>query len=103
MSEELIKRLRADNASLLSQVKISDEQWDAWNDRIEELEADIQQWKVDCNELVLENAALIAAGDKLAGFAGHDEGCDALVWDWVSCSCGYTYARKAWAEARGDD
>jgi hypothetical protein len=44
--------------------------------------------------------ALIAAGDKLAGFAGHDERC----WEPLNpCNCGYTDAWKAWQEVRGDD
>ena len=43
--------------------------------------------------------ALIAAGDKLAGFAGHDKwSCDVR-----GCSCGYTDAWKKWQEVRGDE
>lgn len=102
MSEELIKRLRADNASLLSQVKISDEQWDAWNDRI---------------------AALIAAGDKLAvalaPFARAEHIVASVETDGrIRCILSYPVdakatftlalldqaaeAAKAWQEARGE-
>ena len=48
--------------------------------------------------------ALIAAGDKLAGYAGHDRDCDG--WPKLTnlvCTCGYTETWKAWQEARGDD
>ena len=49
-------------------------------------------------------AALIAAGDKLAGYAGHGDDCGSGVWtDPVPCDCGYTEAWKAWKKARGND
>lgn len=49
-------------------------------------------------------AALIAAGDKLAGYAGHDDTCEDVTGAYPgSCSCGYSAAMKAWKEARGDD
>ncbi len=45
--------------------------------------------------------ALIAAGDRLAGFAGHDDQCQIMthgVWsDEVPCTCGYGAAWQAWA------
>ena len=44
--------------------------------------------------------ALIAAGDKLAGFADHDFGC--LHYERNdSCDCGYTDAWKAWHNLTG--
>lgn len=45
-------------------------------------------------------AALIAAGDKLAGFAGHDYICPTQQWGrWAEpCDCGYTEAAMAWKE-----
>lgn len=52
------------------------------------------------------DAALIEAGDRLAGFAGHDDGCQIVthgVWsDPIPCSCGYTEAWKKWKEVRGE-
>ena len=45
--------------------------------------------------------ALIAAGKKLAGFAGHDFGC--LYYQRNdSCDCGYTEALQAWKELTND-
>lgn len=45
--------------------------------------------------------ALIAAGDRLAGFVDHYNECD---WaDRERCECGLTEALEAWTEARGDD
>lgn len=42
-------------------------------------------------------AALIAAGDKLAGYAVHDWDCEDMTGAYPgSCSCGYTEAWKAW-------
>jgi len=41
------------------------------------------------------------AGTKLAGYAGHDDGCEIMlkgVWgDNTPCTCGYEDAWKAWA------
>jgi len=44
--------------------------------------------------------ALIAAGDKLAGYAGHDYTCLTQQWGrWAEpCDCGYAEAVKAWKE-----
>jgi hypothetical protein len=45
--------------------------------------------------------ALIAAGDRLAGFAGHDDECD---WaDRERCECGLTDALKAWRKETGHE
>jgi len=57
--------------------------------------------KWEATEIIREKnariAALIAAGDKLAKFAGHDDGyqvsCDLLE---KPCNCGYGEAWKAW-------
>jgi hypothetical protein len=47
--------------------------------------------------------ALIAAGDRLAAYAGHGDDCGSGVWtDPVPCDCGYTEAWKAWQKARGE-
>jgi hypothetical protein len=49
-------------------------------------------------------AALIEAGDRLAGFAGHDGSCASghagLDAPYSACDCGYTEAVKAWKEVR---
>lgn len=46
-------------------------------------------------------AALIEAGNRLAGFGDHYNECD---WaDRERCECGLTEALKAWEEVRGDD
>jgi hypothetical protein len=50
-------------------------------------------------------AALIAAGDRLAGFAGHDDGCSSggpYPFPEDRCTCGYTEAWKQWKEVRGE-
>jgi len=47
-------------------------------------------------------AALIAAGDKLAGYARHNYACGAWWEEGRICDCGYTEAVKAWKEARDD-
>jgi hypothetical protein len=47
-------------------------------------------------------AALIAAGDRLAGFAAHDSEC-ALGLRGPACSCGYTDALKAWRKETGHE
>jgi Lar family restriction alleviation protein len=52
------------------------------------------------------DAALIEAGDRLAGFAGHDGSCASghagLDAPYNACDCGYTEAVKAWKEVRGE-
>ena len=52
--------------------------------------------------LVERDEALIAAGDRLAGFAGHDDTCQIIthgVWsDPSPCTCGYTEAWRAWRD-----
>jgi hypothetical protein len=48
-------------------------------------------------------AALIAAGDKLAGYAEHVLDCNDNYRPRKPCDCGYTEAWKAWTEARGDE
>ena len=44
----------------------------------------------------------IEAGDRLAMFAGHDDGCQIMthgVWsDPTPCTCGYTTIINAWKE-----
>jgi hypothetical protein len=51
-------------------------------------------------------SALIAAGDALMEFAGHDDECQIMthgVWsDPIPCDCGYTAAVAAWRDARGE-
>lgn len=49
--------------------------------------------------------ALTIAGDKLAWFAGHEDGCASSVcWaDPAPCDCGYREAWKNWQEAREYD
>lgn len=43
------------------------------------------------------------AGDKLAGYAGHDAQCEDVTGAYPgSCSCGYTRAWKAWRAALGE-
>lgn len=48
-------------------------------------------------------AALIAAGDRLSGFAVHDDDCQIVtdgVWsDPIPCTCGFTEAWRAWRDA----
>lgn len=58
--------------------------------------------KLHFDVLKADYDALIAAGDRLAWFAGHDDGC-ALGLHGPACSCGYTEAWKKWKEVRGDD
>lgn len=49
-------------------------------------------------ETVERIAALIAAGDKLAGYAECSDWCD---WaDHEGCECGHFQAQRAWREAR---
>ncbi len=46
--------------------------------------------------------AMKAAGDGLAGFAGHKDDCHEVLAAWgevEACSCGYTEAWKQWKEA----
>jgi len=49
-------------------------------------------------------AALIEAGDRLAGMAVHRKDC-IVVRGWGKageCTCGYTEAVRAWKEVRGE-
>lgn len=46
--------------------------------------------------------AMKAAGDALAGFAGHEDDCREVLAAWgevEACSCGYAEAWKQWKEA----
>lgn len=77
MIDDLVKRLRL-------AAKEDDQAWarERWNEAADRI------------------AALIAAGDKLAGFDGHWHGCrkfDPAEYD-PPCSCGYVEAVKAWKE-----
>lgn len=47
-----------------------------------------------------EIAALIAAGDKLAGFSFHQPPCHIDFFRTDECTCGYIEAQQAWREAR---
>lgn len=48
-------------------------------------------------------AALTAAGDRLNGYAGHDDGCNAdMYWNPDNCDCGYTEAQQGWQQAKGE-
>ncbi len=50
--------------------------------------------------------ALIAAGDRLAGFAGHDHQCFERNPNGVHlprCTCGFTDALKAWRKETGHE
>jgi hypothetical protein len=50
-------------------------------------------------------AALTAAGDRLNGYAGHDEQCKAVKAVWPNpkpCNCGYYEARQGWRQAKGE-
>lgn len=49
-----------------------------------------------------EIAALIAAGDKLAGFSFHQPPCHIDFFRTDKCTCGYIEAQRAWREARDD-
>lgn len=83
-------------------------------DRIDELEAENtdlrRQMEASHNAEVITGlhdqlAAMKAAGDGLAGFAGHDDSCDTVMTPWTDpgpvCDCGYTKAWKAWSAANG--
>ncbi len=51
-------------------------------------------------------SALIAAGDRLAGFAGHEDECRAVLAAWgevEACSCGYADAWQAWRKETGHE
>jgi len=121
MSEELIKRLRAKvevGSSLLDGLPVNPDGAEA-ADHIEALTAALKAWS-DKTEWVQQTsqphelgwhradvlrdriAALIAAGDKLAGFDQHDEFCGVNAYAPKPCDCGYTEAWKQWQEARGE-
>ncbi len=75
--------------------------------RIDDLEAELQRTMLDAAAHMgrrdAEIEALIAAGNKLAGFAGHTDDCREVLAAWGEvelCTCGYTEAWKAWAVAR---
>ncbi len=81
----LIKRLRATSSSMTGDY---DGEHDDWAQQIDEAADRI--------------TAMKAAGDGLAGFAGHTDDCRAVLAAWgeiEACSCGYTDAWKQWKEA----
>ena len=67
---------------------------------VERLNAGWQKANADNLALGLRLTATRAAGEKLAGFAGHDDGCKVMVvgiWsDPVECTCGYSEALPEW-------
>lgn len=107
MSDDLVERLRAEEHWAIERSEAELKREAA--DRITALEAENERIlagsrdnKLHFDVLKADYDALIAAGDRLAGFAGHDFGC--LHYERNdSCDCGYTEAWKAWKEARGDD
>lgn len=57
------------------------------------------QYQIEASDRL---TAMKAAGDGLAGFAGHTDDCREVLaaWGYVeACSCGYTEAWKQWKEA----
>lgn len=83
------------------------------NERVAELEAKVHEQAMEylaldgqAVELMAKVAAMKAAGDRLAVFAGHSDGCDLIASPWTDpgpeCDCGYTKAWQAWSTANGD-
>jgi hypothetical protein len=59
------------------------------------------QLKAQLAERDARIAALTAAGDRLNGYAGHDDNCEHWDWRGNACDCGHREARQGWQQAKG--
>jgi hypothetical protein len=73
------------------------------DDLVKRLRINIPYEAPRCLEAADKIEALIAAGNKLAGYAEHVLDCNDNYRPRKPCDCGYTEAWKAWKKARGDD